>query len=1184
MKQKQLFFKIMAAWVMLLMGVNVGAINNNVELLANGTFTTNVTPAASILLSASGGVWYSGDNSKGTWNSPTGFVADAGTGAFITTTGALPEFPNDNFLGQITSDATINTGRYHLSINASGNQPFYIKISAATGVAPSGNLGAELTYVLRNASSASIEKQVSADYNGYSLKITPTGTAATYSADLDLQNGTPSAIRVFVIFPKVGSVTVDDFSLKRTKDIPTTYYIRPTVNTTAWTSTAGVDADQIISTTSLNSLNATYTYYFATGSYTLGAIASLTSGAKWYGGFSGNETSVDLNARATNDKDDNGIVEPWELTNEAVITTSLANASYIGTASTPRLMSLTGAEVNGLTFQDYNYSQDSGNGAIVLGSLTSTPSDAQNIPSNAGILKYCTIRKIKTTIGSGVIMMTNSASMVDKCLIEDCRVVAGSGGAIYMNRNGGIVSNSVLRNNIASGHGGAIYSGNVAVAGTYTGTSQAAYSAIVSNCAIYNNTGGTTSNTGGGAIRGEATSGTAKGLEIINCTVVNNTTGTAGNSSIELISSGVLANSIVLSDTKSEIRPNTTTNYVASTIYGANGGSALYPATNNVSGVADLTFTSLNFKTPTTFKGAVGNNTTDFANYTDALKSEIKAANYSITNSTSSAVTTTEATLPTSYLAAAGTGSSIAITATVPTTDITGLTRTGAKTLGAYQATHTVAAGETQTISQPTTLASLTVAAGGKLTINSGVAASIGTLTLESDATGTATMLNSGTFTGTVNAKQYLGSARNWYVSSPVSNATSPANSIDYYYEYVEAGNNNDFASQPGSSSLYWKGLANGSPMAVAKGYIAKANAGTTVQFSGTPNNGNITTVFDLTRDDAKGKGFNLVGNPYPSYIDWSVVSTANPNLSNTFYFRSKNTNPTSTYTFVTYNGLLNTSVSSNGTANTTTTRFIPPTQAFWVRVNEGTATTKMYFNNNMRSHLDASGNLLKAPKADNRTRLRLQLINGTEGDETLICTDANAENGFDVYDSPKMMNNSNITPDLYTKAGVERLVINGLNTITDNMELSLGFSLGAEASLKLKATEMSNFPVGTRIFLLDKEKNSQTELFANTEYDFSTTAATLNNESRFSIVFRAPGSITSTDNTVLESLSAIVNSQNKIVITAKPSSTYGIYNAIGQLIESGMLKSELYTVNSKLQSGIYVVKVNNASTKVIIK
>jgi len=482
----------------------------------------------------------------------------------------------------------------------------------------------------------------------------------------------------------------------------------------------------------------------------------------------------------------------------------------------------------------------------------------------------------------------------------------------------------------------------------------------------------------------------------------------------------------------------------------------------------------------------------------------------------------------------------------------------------------------------------LSINAGGAVTVNNGSALSLSCLNLLSNGSnGTATLADYNANGNLVireksTIQQYLGSARNWYVSSPVSNATSPATNITRYYEYVEAGNNADFSVT--GSTAYWKGLNTGNTMEIGKGYIAQASAGTTVSFSGTPNNGNITTTFDLTRDDAKGKGFNLVGNPYPSYIDWSLVTTANPNLSKTFYFRSKNTNVTSTYTFVSYNGLLNTSVSSNGTANTTITRFIPPTQAFWVRVNSGTTATKMYFNNDMRAHRDDNGNLLKAPKLDNRTCLRLQLMNGSESDETLICTESNADNGFDMYDSPKMMNNSTVIPDLYTKADAERLVINGLNEISDNMELPLGFSLNATATLKLKATEMSNFPDGTRIYLLDKHENTQTELTPETEYSFSTTTATTNNESRFSLLFRVPGNTTGISNTETGITKVFVNTQNQITIIARPGSNYTIYNAVGQLIENGILNSKFIIHNSKLNAGVYVVKVNNQSTRVVVK
>jgi FAD synthase len=42
--------------------------------------------------------------------------------------------------------------------------------------------------------------------------------------------------------------------------------------------------------------------------------------------------------------------------------------------------------------------------------------------------------------------------------------------------------------------------------------------------------------------------------------------------------------------------------------------------------------------------------------------------------------------------------------------------------------------------------------------------------------------------------------------------------------------------------------------------------------------------------------------------------------------------------------------------------------------------------------------------------------------------------------------------------------------------------------------------------------------------------------------------------------------------------------NAVGQVIENGITTSNIQTSNVKRASGVYVVKVNNQSTKVIIK
>jgi len=645
----------------------IGSINaiNNVELIANGNFSTNVTPAASVAFDATAGVWFAGNNSLSTWNAPLGFNADAATGAFVTTNGTTSVNIYDNFLSQITSDAAINTGRYHFSISASGNQPFYVKISSAASATV---LGTELTYSLKNASSSAIEKQTSPDYAGYSLKITPTGTTATFSADLDLQNATPSSLRIFIVFPKVGNVTVDDISLMRTADVPTytTFYVRPASDNTSWTNLTGIDPDQII-TSNAPSIVGTNTYYFAKGTYTKSAIA-ITTG-KLYGGFNGDETSINLATRALSDKDANGIIEQWEFTNEAIIT---GTNPISGTVSSNRLITVTGGEINGLTLQDQFYNAA---GTIILGSVSSSPTAGMDILANAGKMINCTVKKIKSS-SSAPIMTTNQYSLIDGCLIEECSSTytsTGATGAVFMNLLGGKIANSVLRNNSAAG-GTSAYAGAIRA----SALSATDMNAIVQNCAIYNNTSGG----GGGAIRADAQSN-KRGIQIINCTVVNNKSTSTGTSSVDLIAGGLIVNSIVVDDPKDEIRPNNNNNYIGSNAYGSIllGSIIAYPNINMVSGKTAADF---NFNSYSTY---VGSMQPGDAGFVQATYDAIRASNFKITATASAAVSTTGLkTLPSSYLIG-GTGASVALTATIPTTDLTGRVRNPLYNfdLGAYQ-------------------------------------------------------------------------------------------------------------------------------------------------------------------------------------------------------------------------------------------------------------------------------------------------------------------------------------------------------------------------------------------------------------------------------------------------------------------------------------------------------------------
>ena len=1023
------------------------------------------------------------------------------------------------------------------------------------------------------------------------------------------------------------------------------YYVRPT-GSTKWAN-IGATADQLITNTEFNAdvdaAGATKTYYLAPGTYTTNGIA-ITTG-KIYGGFTGDETSIDLNARTTSDVDANAITEPWEMTNVAIITSKDGTGAYAGAGTASRMLTVTGGEVNGLTLYDYRCNNN--NGVILLGEVIGMPTD--NSVGLAGKLAKCIVRKIKVGSANGVIMMSNAASILDQCLLEDNNADT-YGGTVFLQKYGGTVSNSVIRNNYVTTSGGAVFL-NSPTSGTV---------AVVKNCAIYNNT----SAGNGGAIQGAGVASTV-GIEVINCTVVNNKTTNTSSASVVLGTTGLVENSIVLSDFGKEITANNLCNNVVSTIYGEVGTAsvAFSPSTghNNTAGIADNTFSTLYFKTPTTFIGAVGNSTD--AGY-DAVNgpakaAAIKAANFRITDAASAAVTTTSSALTTNYTANSLT---VPLFGTVPTTDITGFDRpSGVLTLGAYQfrtpivvssdinsstlplSTETaivVSSGHELTINQAAEVKSITIAAGAKLTVSgtNTITAPSG-ITLESDATGTATIVDSySTPTVTATVKQYLSSARNWYFTPAVTGVAVPASST--FFGYDESGSNDDFSVS--GASAYWKPYSTNAPLTAGKGYIIQSGSATTLSFNNTTVSGDVSLA--LTYNSGKGNGYNLVGNPYPSYLIWSAVATdvINTNVTTganmptgSIWYRTVNYNGKNAWTSnnaysvddIVYNGtrfykvtsITNSGLSAssgNGPTGTGTApindnevtwvyegsvyvfatvsasgqavpsfvnNLIPPMQAFWVKT--GAAGGTLHFKNTMRSHNTTGGlNSLKGPKSSTGEMplVRLSVTNGAGVDEAVVFASENATNAFDLYDAPKYFNTNSNQAEIYSKIGDEKLVINAMKEITAGTEIALGFVTEKSNNFKLSATELKNIGSDLQVLLKDKQLNREFDLTNGNGYEFS--SEVVNSADRFSLIFRTSGTSTGIDNTLNQNAQVFVNANNQITIIAPEKARFSIFNAVGQLIENGILNTKHETQNAKLNAGVYMVNVNNQSTRVIIK
>ncbi|MDD3077634.1 MAG: SusF/SusE family outer membrane protein [Paludibacter sp.] len=476
------------------------------------------------------------------------------------------------------------------------------------------------------------------------------------------------------------------------------------------------------------------------------------------------------------------------------------------------------------------------------------------------------------------------------------------------------------------------------------------------------------------------------------------------------------------------------------------------------------------------------------------------------------------------------------------------------------------------TVDQAANAYQVKILPGAKLTVSTGQSFTVSdSLLIESDDTGTGTFLDNGTSTiPSAKVQQYLTSGRSWYIAPPVSNAA---------YTNITDVDSVVFYDEPNAK---WQKISSGN-LTPGQGYIAVNSRVNAIRsFKGTLNNGEQT--INLTRTAGKAKeGFNLIGNPYPSYVNWE--STIKTNVGSTIWYRTKNTS--GTYVFDTFNS--GTGTDNNGSG--AVTGLIPPMQAVWVRVAEGQTSGSVVFNNTMRSHATSSTTLLKAPKLVTNKILRLQVSNAVNSDEAIVVFNPESSDGFDRYDAEKMTNNNVAIPEIYTNpvTGSNNLVINSLENVNSVSELPLGFKTGETNNFTIKAKGLNYFDENTHIILKDNLLNAETDLTKGDAYSFASDA--VNTSDRFTILFKVSSITTEENNPVDKDYLIYANGNLQIGIYNKTvvggQTKVSVLNAVGQKISDRILDSTS-TYITVPETGIYMVTVcskgKTTVQKIIVK
>lgn len=305
-------------------------------------------------------------------------------------------------------------------------------------------------------------------------------------------------------------------------------------------------------------------------------------------------------------------------------------------------------------------------------------------------------------------------------------------------------------------------------------------------------------------------------------------------------------------------------------------------------------------------------------------------------------------------------------------------------------------------------------------------------------------------------------------------------------------------------------------------------------------NTGSFSIPF--TKSTGLYDGWNLIGNPYPSGLDMSLIAWPPELVAGAAY----------------YDGCAGNYVYwAPGLGPYS----MAPTLGFFV---EAIGSGVLELTNNERAHY---------PdwfwKADANNLLTIKATGNKKSDLAYIRFDENTTNGFDrMGDFHKLIATTTGLPQIYTSIKDEKLAVNSL---PETETVPLAFTSVTSGRYTIEAIELSDFKM---VCLVDKAMGIITDL-VNSSYSFNYKNG--DNPDRFVIRF---GDI-STDTE--EEGFVIYSNQGNIVVYNINDLTGDVYifNVVGQLISSKKLDEGLNNITLDNVDGYYIVNVRTGESVV---
>jgi len=333
------------------------------------------------------------------------------------------------------------------------------------------------------------------------------------------------------------------------------------------------------------------------------------------------------------------------------------------------------------------------------------------------------------------------------------------------------------------------------------------------------------------------------------------------------------------------------------------------------------------------------------------------------------------------------------------------------------------------------------------------------------------------------------------------------------------------------------------------KGYlVAYENAGTK-SFEGPPNTGDIEVSLSKEHD-----GWNLLGNPYPSAIDWNKVLDHADYFEDVYAYRyDKDKEGGAGY--VTVDG-------SESQA------LIPVNEGFFVKAKEDGLT--FTFTNEMRDH----ENGIQKDEITQPGELVFRLSNADHYDQTILRTRGNASFDRDPLDAIKLRSFDENVPQLFSITGDKvEVAVNSIPYVDANQSIPLGMYFPQEGEYTFSIEDKGDAFNAYEILLLDTQEDITQDLQHEPQYRFY--ASNGDDTDRFVLYFNE-SAVNVIEPKAKASVRAWYHNQTLYVVSTKEDTQVVVYDDIGRQLQTFHTGKGEHAYLLSLGPGVYIAEVYN--------